>query len=252
MHFCSGTPVTAEHIWPDWARRMLPGDVIATHTVRADTPAARSSHTFRQRVFDHRVKVVCAGCNNGWMSRLEKENQPFLEAALNGRGRVLHRDGQRALAAWAFKTVLVINRGLFRAHRTGLPPAHAHHLLSRGEPPSDVGIWLTAFTADEPAYVMSTGLALSGPGERVTDEDSPNFSIVTFTFGPLVFQVAGAVDPSAIGIVPAEINFPWAMIHRLWPYRGSFTWTPTPALDNRSLDAFANRIREELQRLTGS
>jgi hypothetical protein len=190
--FCGATPLTAEHIWPGWARRMLPPDLVVPHTVSAEMATAEpTSRTFPQRVFDQTAKVVCASCNNGWMEQLETRNRPFLEAALNGRGRALHRSGQRSLAAWAFKTALVINYGLFRAHRTGLPLAYTRHLLDTGEPPPEVGIWMTAFTADEPARVISTGLALSKPGERVTDNDPPNFSVVTFTFGPLAFQVAG-------------------------------------------------------------
>ena len=251
--FCGRKPVTAEHVWPDWSRRMLQDDVVLAHTVSAETPVAPpSSRTFPQRVFDQRAKVVCASCNSGWMSRLEMLNRPFLEAALQGRGRVLHEAGQRALAAWAFKTALIINHGVFRAHRTGLPLAHARHLFETGQPPEGVGIWLTAYTGEEPARVMSAGMAIGGPGERVTDDNDPNFSIVTFTFGPLAFQIAGAANPDTIGIVPAEIRFPVRVIRRLWPYRSTFTWTPIPALDGRGLDDFATRIYDELLRLTGS
>ena len=249
--FCGGAPLTAEHVWPNWARRMLPSDVTAECTVRAETPAGTTSKTFPERVFDQRVKVVCAACNNNWMSRLEMANRTFLQAALEGRGRTLHREGQRELAAWAFKTALVINSGLFRAHRTGTSPAHARHLLDTGEPPLDVGIWLTTVAADEPGHVVSTGLALGARDEVASDDDPPNFSIVTFSFGPLAFQVATAVDPDRIGVVPADIVFPWPVIHRLWPYRRSFTWSQSPVLDQRQFDQFANRIREELQRLVG-
>ena len=182
------------------------------------------------------------------MSRLESRNRPFLEAGLQGRGRVLHEAGQHALAAWAFKTALIINHGVFRAHRTGLPHTHARHLLDAGEPPLDVGIWLTAYTAEEPALVFSTGMAIGGPGEHVADDHEPNIAIVTFTFGPLAFQVAGAANAAAIGIVPAEITFPVQMIRRLWPYRSSFTWTPRPALDGPTLHDFATRIQDELSR----
>src|SRR4051794_2751172 len=139
--FCGGTPVTAEHVWPNWARRKLPQDVVAEHTVIAETPDGTTSDTFRQRVFEQRVKVVCGECNNGWMSRLEQTNKPFLESALDGRGRALHCDGQRSLAAWAYKTALVINAGLFRSHRTGESPEQPRYLRSRGEPPLDVGVW---------------------------------------------------------------------------------------------------------------
>jgi hypothetical protein len=95
-------------------------------------------------------------------------------------------------------------------------------------------------------------LALSGQGERVTDEDPPNFSVVTFALGPVAFQVASAVDPSAIGVVPAQITFGWPVIHRLWPYRGTFTWTRKPCLAKAQLEQFAQRIQEGVQRLTGS
>src|SRR4051794_25178294 len=144
---------------------------------RSDQPAGTAEpRTSRERVFVQRARVVCKRCNNGWMSDLEGANRRFLEAALHGRGSELHRGRQRALAAWAHKTAIVINAGLFRAHRTGMAPEHAHYLREQGQPPDDVGIWVTSVTAEEPAWVSSNGLALSSPGQRVSDEDPPNFS----------------------------------------------------------------------------
>ena len=65
------------------------------------------------------------------------------------------------------------------------------------------------------------------------------------------FQVASAADPAAIGITPAEINFRWPVIHRLWPYSASFTWSRNPCLNPPQFEDFSTRIRDELQRLVG-
>jgi len=53
--------------------------------------------------------AVCASCNNGWMSDLEGRAKPMLETMLEGRGRALHQEGQRTLAAWALKTAIMVD-----------------------------------------------------------------------------------------------------------------------------------------------
>ena len=47
------------------------------------------------------ANVVCAGCNNGWMSRSEEGAKGYLVGMVEGRGRELHAGGLAELARWA-------------------------------------------------------------------------------------------------------------------------------------------------------
>ena len=47
------------------------------------------------------------GCNDGWMSHLEKDAMPILTPLGHGERRHLSEDDQRVLSFWAAKTVIV-------------------------------------------------------------------------------------------------------------------------------------------------
>jgi hypothetical protein len=249
--FCGGTPVTAEHVWPAWLRTVLPQPIVAPHrrTVQLDG-VAQPDVTYPQRVFEQRVRLVCAVCNNGWMSELETANKPFLDAALHGRGRQLHQRGQERLAAWAFKTALMINC-TFREHRSGVPQSHYDYLYTHRAPPSDVAIWLASYDGEQPAAAFSSGMAISRPGERVDSHDAPNVYTITFTLGPLALQVFGVHDAAAIRVDPRGGEYADPGIHQLWPYDAPFTWVPRPALTGEGLQRFADSIYDELLRHVG-
>src|SRR5690349_5445572 len=92
--FCGGSPVTKEHVWPDWARRKLASSESFPHYRRlerqgqdpVDKRWLAPAHTMT-------VSAVCRPCNNGWMSELEARAKELLEPVLDGRGKQLHRDG---------------------------------------------------------------------------------------------------------------------------------------------------------------
>lgn len=56
---------------------------------------------------DMKVRVVCGGCNSGWMSDLETHVAPLLVRVAEGRHASLSKDQQAVLARWALKTALV-------------------------------------------------------------------------------------------------------------------------------------------------
>ncbi|PSR20353.1 MAG: hypothetical protein C7B45_15330 [Sulfobacillus acidophilus] len=70
--FCGASgPMTREHVWPDWLSRTgFPNEP----TVIESGPLNRLPSEFGpMRPLSTTVKAVCDKCNNGWMSRLEKE-----------------------------------------------------------------------------------------------------------------------------------------------------------------------------------
>lgn len=86
--FCGGreaTPLTNEHVNPQWLLEHLglPSDdkmlqgVVSTETgMLVGRPRVHSSHSFVQG-------RVCAGCNGGWMSRLENAVRPLLVSLID-------------------------------------------------------------------------------------------------------------------------------------------------------------------------
>jgi len=100
--------MSREHVLPQWLHKhvQIVGQSLA-HRV-ADEAGIRPlrSHGLNNFV----VKVVCAACNNTWMSALETESSPILLPLLEGKKlvEVLSDEEACTLARWAFKTAFMI------------------------------------------------------------------------------------------------------------------------------------------------
>ena len=114
--FCGGTPVTAEHLWPQWMhdRLRLP-DEINHHTKLSyrDGPSTGPRPQMREKkragpLRSTSPRIVCGPvCNNGWMSVNESRAQDCIERLAWGAKADVSVDEQAALATWlAMKSVL--------------------------------------------------------------------------------------------------------------------------------------------------
>lgn len=244
--FCGGSPTTKEHLWPDWARRLL-GDVEPlSHRQHARQDGREPiDREWRTPPFRTTVKAVCAGCNNGWMSRLESRAKLLLLPMLEGRGRELHQDGQRTLAAWALKTAMMVEHTLGPEKRVVPEEEHAY-LLEHEHPSEHVVIWMATYIGSMPGACRLFGLdadVTQGP-----DRGRRDMWGVTVTLGSVVFQAFGTtIGPLLEGL---EINHPG--VQQIWPYQRSFTWTPRAGFADEDLAAFADVFLVELQIAGGS
>jgi hypothetical protein len=57
---------------------------------------------------DLRTNAVCEVCNTGWLSDLEAAASPLVGPMIVGEVRALQTEDQKTLAAWAYKTVLLM------------------------------------------------------------------------------------------------------------------------------------------------
>ena len=248
--FCGESHVTREHIWPRWAQKYL----LARHPeryTRGIEAAGRDSvrQVYLERPYDATARVVCKGCNEGWMSRLEQQAQPLLVKLTSGTRTHLSRTDQQLLAAWGFKTALVLDAS-FR-HRTGVANEHRRYLARTGAPPpTGVLIWVATYDGARPGQFRENGMALGGPGVQLEDTDEPNLWVATLTFGSLVFHVAGCADRHifrAEGITYGDLR-----LRRIWPYQAAFEWRSTPAFSDAEIPVLATTLYERLLDHVGS
>jgi hypothetical protein len=239
--FCGDGPVTAEHLWPDWLRRREDIRENRTHTEvlwhRTDEPVRRD---YDDHPFKRKARVVCRDCNNTWMSDLEQRAERLLDGMLAGRGRALHQTGQRTLAAWALKSAIMFDQGSPPEARV-IPSEHYEALYRTGEPPIGVHVWVGAYDESQTAVVDVVGAEVTAMGQE--DPPERNVYVRTFTIGSVAFQVFGTTNP-----VLYELDYTWPEpnVHRIWPYRGSITWVPQPALTDLALGQFGSRIIRDL------
>lgn len=242
---CGGSPTTREHVWPDWLRRRVDIRQAVAHDRTLKREGQEIVHSsFPLPPFALAVRAVCAHCNNGWMAGLEDETQRLLDGPLSGRGRALHRDGQATLATWAVKTALMFEQANPRDARA-VPDQHYRMLYRERRPPRGISVWMAAYTAGHPGVYHHSGLALT-PRADMPEPDGCNVWSVTFTLGPVAFQLFGTTLEELF-----EMETTWPPgVHQLWPYGDSFTWTSAPAFDDAGLAQFAGAIYEGLMART--
>lgn len=193
------------------------------------------------------VGVVCKTCNNGWMSTLESQAKPYLDAMLRGHGRALHENGVRTLAAWALKTSMMVEH-MHGATRRVIPSEEYAHLFENGEPSERVRIWIAAYTGTQAAAVggmwgLDAETNETGPREWEPERGVRDIWGGTVLFGPVLFQLVGT---TLVPLLEGIQDLPHT--HRIWPYQGSFTWMPWPGFSDDHLMAFIDARLNEFRR----
>jgi hypothetical protein len=240
--FCGSPAGSQEHLLPGWAGRTLVDEGPTPHRrvrIREGEPVA--GQEWRQDPFSLTAGVVCQDCNNGWMSRLETDVQDILSGMLAGRGRVLHRAGQRRLATWAFKTALV-GQAQREADRV-VPAAVCRAFLGAGRPPDDHRIWILGYSGDQLHGFFDSFGADADPSAKDPSRGERDVYGVTFGFGPAVFQVLGSPVIDVVATRPVD----GGRMRSLWPYEGSFTWAPRRDLTTTGVFDLSGRSFADLR-----
>ncbi len=108
---------------------------------RHGTSDGRFEALFEYERLDHRAKVVCLPCNNGWMNDLETAARPFLKEMIAGGGVALDVDSQRTVATWAAKTAMCVER-TFPSATQAIPDGYYESLYANpSEPSPSLTVW---------------------------------------------------------------------------------------------------------------
>jgi hypothetical protein len=106
--FCNNTGLTKEHIFSDWLKRLLPvapnhNTCLREYSVDPSTGLGTTKLTYGRKqgaIHSRKVRVPCASCNNGWMSRVVNLARPISTQLISGNAVPLHRNQMTALATW--------------------------------------------------------------------------------------------------------------------------------------------------------
>jgi hypothetical protein len=197
-------------------------------------------YSFDDQPYKATAKVVCAECNNGWMSRSEEAAKSYLAGMVEGRGRELHEGGQKELANWALLKAIIFDYAAPEKARTTFPDLRSH-LHGCGEPPENCMIWLAAYGGEMPGFSAMTALAVAIDDEPYKAER--NVWVRTFSVGPVVLQVFSTSNPALSGFDPnwKGLKDPPQVI-QIWPTGESVRWLPGQSLNDLGLNWFANHI----------
>ena len=242
-------PESKEHVIGRWASRALETDshqVVSRHEgqfIRQDTGLQIT------------LKGVCAACNSGWMSHLERTVGPWLTPAVLGEQIALATPQQRIVAFWATKTALLYELAVRKVRGPmPFPPRALVWLYShRAErrPPPGTQIWLgradPQHDHDPERATISSSISSSLRGGPDTADDTGVHYLMTFRVGWLLVQVSGQdFSESGGGIRGRGLSFvqPPAEIEpfqvQIWPDPPPVViWPPASSLLNSDVATFA-------------
>lgn len=252
--FCGGVANSREDVWPQWMLKLL--DRRKSSRLLFETPSGLREIKGKNAAL--KTKKVCAKrCNNGWMSDLEEDCKPLMEALIKGDHTVNLASAARfRVALWTLKTCMVLDSILpkgqtyfSQSDRERLLP-NPSGLLGTTPMPDLFRVWIGAYRGSEPIYGET--YICNGVGTTVkTREKFPiRGHAFTLSIGQLVIQALSATVPPEKAGVPALFqpnDTRWDRHVRLvWPLSGSsVSWPPSQMLDDSglSLNGFANRWR---------
>ncbi len=165
--------------------------------------------------------AICEDCNSVWLSRLERAVKPVLAPmAVSARPTALSPASQKLMAAWAVKTVLLLElalRQMYPVSRSAegyqaSQPEFAW-LRAKSEPPPRSLVWLGCWDCQQaiPVRYAPSSAPLPTP-----DRSRVKGHMATFTLGFVAFQVF-TVDYVAADQHQASSGTPTH--RRPWPRR---------------------------------
>lgn len=194
----------------------------------------------------HEVQVkVCAGCNTGWMSRMEMDIAPLVRRLTEGPGGAVDPDEQRRLSTWVHKTFLMYDLYEEREDRRYRPPDYTG-LVETGAPVGDIQIYLAAADSPFANFGMWSDSRVLVPGRvdamAYATSHPPNCGTSYFAVDGVVL-IEHWFSPDYPGMDPAARFVRWRGnrtperlgMKRIWPASGlPIDWPPT-VLSTRTL-----------------
>lgn len=246
--FCGGTPVTREHLWPDWLRREAAITQPFDHRIEHEVDGVETRDVqFSTPPFRQVVQAVCGGCNSGWMSTIEENAKPILQDLVYARGRTLDREDQRTLATWAFLKACLFDE--LHPGEQVVPAEHRQRFFTYRQPPvTGVANWLGTYEALEVGHYAHQGLKVGN--SELPEPEEPTIYIVTITVGALIIQVAGSLLPELAFDdleLPAELH-----VAKIWPpSKDIVVFDQHYVMNHDTLVGFTKLLYNVMGKLTG-
>lgn len=214
---CGGTPLTNEHVIPQWLAEPLGAkDQEVTHAYESPPSMGAPRREWATTGVDLKVKRVCAECNNGWMNDLERGVQPFLGNLVRGRIAMLGPSRRAVLVRWLLKTIAM--QQLAEPTDAQIVPSDLAHEARDCNPPSNrFQVWAAGND-------FEAGVALGVRGFEAQAGDGPQHS--SWIHACVLRRVTlVTLDLGAEGnIRPVVVQGPLTgAIAQLWPASGSVT-----------------------------
>jgi hypothetical protein len=218
--FCPETAkLSAEHVWSEWMDAFFPGKKRFIKTDAKGVTSSRMANTL-----DWTVKVVCANCNNTWMSDIENLHaKPAMGDLIKGiLDLYISQSQARSIAIFATKTAIVIDH-IQRKKPPFFSRTDRHKFAQSLTIPFGVAMWIAGFLPRGRGEVVPIY-----HGGALPKTPSLELYVCTYAVGHFAFQVAASRQTGFI-IAPKEKFQNLAV--PLWPrVPNKLAWPPNDVL----------------------
>ncbi|MDM0056291.1 hypothetical protein [Variovorax fucosicus] len=250
--FCGKTGnLTKEHLWPKWLDGHLlvsrdPAYIHRTFASERLEPFKLVRSQERQGpVTTKRLRVVCASCNNGWMSRLESSVKLPLLGLIRRDNLALNSQEALQTARWIALKTMVAEHDMSEAVLT--LPEDRLALCEHGAIPTYFRIWIASHGLSSLTWYFRDSKTISVGLDGVIDPPVPpsvdrNIQLTAFAIGRLLVVCAAArvaaLDPRLIDPEVGMVN--------IWPQSGCVDLAGLQPMNKEQVD----RTLLALRRLT--
>ncbi len=244
--------LTKEDVWPTWLSKYVPRDLKShtsgiglVHRGHVEKTSAKVDGDPRSR----RVKLICASCNNGWMSRLQENAKPLVLALVQGKSTILSQKDQYTLATWCAMSVMTSD--FFIPDRHAIPQIERDLLRTSTQIPNDTWkIWIGRFIRKDwvPHWTKNSMPIVDGDVDENAPLPPPNTQSTTLVFGELYVHAFSSVFPIVVA-KPWITDKRFEKIIQLWPVWEQFIAWPINPITDREADDIAGEIFSVLDNL---
>lgn len=230
-------------MWDDWINKSLPETRYrARKRYSLDSPLIE----YDTDSLNEKLPVVCAGCNNGWMSALSlKVKDRFSRAMLDGEPFSLGARDAVVLAAFTFMKAVVTNYVENNYEPFFTRAARERFRTSLALPPM-LKVWFAAFRGKSRMSTKSNFgiVSTSHPGPLYEME----FGSFTYVVGQLALQLLAPrwkhINHRGRPLVSLNPNTNWEQATVLfWPHHGGFLlWPPEKHFADDTIQTFIQRF----------
>jgi hypothetical protein len=238
--FCGERTLSREDAWPLWLMQRFPNNKVGIMEAQR---GKKELQTWNQKNPRLKVKFVCPLCNNGWMSQLEGQVKPVVEALLSPESTLIDSQKQASLGVWSVKNAMVFEA--LRDDRSWFYLSTERRTLKETlTPPVKTFVWIAK-------CVENNNLSCEGhnlTGIAIESSNPVSAYVTTMTFGALAIQVLSVrLQESNMQYSQVISNLrsgPWDQATlSIWPtIHKSIKWPPSIGLSGEAgLQAFTDR-----------
>jgi hypothetical protein len=239
--FCGASNLTREHVLPNWISKMFTAKLTATTTIEKQ---GQPDKIYKSALLQHKVKVVCAKCNNGWMSQLESDVKSILSRMLFAldQGTALGAKEQNILAFWAQKTVMILDLSTEAEYK--IPSESYIKLYNQQKPIKEITVrlgWRIPKKGKYGPHLSHFTISdISGPEKPAMVAEAGEFEVwrAILAIGNVVFHINGSTPNINVEVG----NVDKRVTPQIFPYEKDVIWPlewPVDALTSVGFDEFS-------------